>query len=104
MEYGLTLLGRHLLSKKSWNVYSPANRARVARDEALAEAAARDKSRLDRDREAESRMELLRGNAERRELDAATPQVLEDAARSKEARRDSRKRKRLPGEDDTDRD
>jgi len=77
----------------------------VARDEALAEAAARDKSRLDRDREAESRMELLRGNAERRELDdVETPQALEDGAMSKEARGESRKRKRLPGEDDTDRD
>ncbi len=96
---------RHLLSKKSWNVYSPANRARVARDEAIAEAAARDKSRLDREREAESCMELLRGKAEERELDDSEPQrALEDDGAFKEPRRDSRKRKRLPGEDDTDRD
>lgn len=79
----------------------------MARDEALAEAAARDKSRLDREREAESRMEQLRGKAEKRELDDGERQhalELEDDRASKEPREESRKRKRLPGEDDTDRD
>lgn len=93
-----------MLSKKSWNVYSPANRARVARDEALAEAAARDKERLDRDGEAEARMAQLRGQAERREIDGQARSTLEDDAASKATRGESRKRKRLPGEDDTDRD
>lgn len=78
----------------------------MARDEAVAEAAERDKSRLDRDREAETRIDLLRGNEEHRKMvDAEPPRALEDGdAPSKESRKDSRKRKRLPGEDDTDRD
>ena len=116
----LTLLPypSHLLSKKSWNVYSPANRARVAQDEALAEAAARDAEKKRKDTESELRIGLLqqragdqpreiersedRGNAEQDALMKAATQGLGKGLGK--LRNDSKKRKRLAGEDDTDRD
>ncbi|KAL2155499.1 hypothetical protein VTH82DRAFT_241 [Thermothelomyces myriococcoides] len=94
----------HLLGKKSWNVYSPANIARVRRDEA--EARAREEAQEKRMQEIDSarRLAILRGEV---------PPPLEDAEPSPPSQRgdsgrggdrdgySGRKRKRR-GEDDTD--
>jgi hypothetical protein len=69
----------HLLSKKSWNVYAPANIERVKRDEAEAQRQAIEQEKRALDNEANDRLDAL-----------------------KQRSRTSLKRK-LPGEDDTDR-
>ncbi|KAJ9610660.1 hypothetical protein H2200_005437 [Cladophialophora chaetospira] len=73
----------HLLQKKSWNVYAPANIERVKRDEAEARRQAVDQEKRSLQNEANDRIELLRQQS------------------SKD--RKALKRK-LPGEDDTQRD
>ncbi|KAJ4359240.1 hypothetical protein N0V95_002321 [Ascochyta clinopodiicola] len=91
----------HLLGKKSWNVYNPANIARVRADEEA--AAARDAAADQRmqDLDAERRAALLRGH---------TPPPLpeQSAAHSDRTRPGEgghdRKRRKLAGEDDTDMD
>ena len=94
----------HLLGKKSWNVYNTDNVERVRRDEA--EARAREEAAEQRMQEvdAERRIAILRGE-EPPALPPASdePDKLDDRSR----RRDDglpRKRGRLRGEDDTDRD
>ncbi|KAF1979455.1 hypothetical protein BU23DRAFT_576447 [Bimuria novae-zelandiae CBS 107.79] len=93
----------HLLGKKSWNVYNADNIARVKADEAA--AAAREAAEDERMQEIDAarRAAILRGQ---------TPPPLpddekahEDQAR-KSDRKDGhdRKRRKLAGEDDTDRD
>ncbi|KIW24008.1 hypothetical protein, variant [Cladophialophora immunda] len=73
----------HLLQKKSWNVYSPANIERVKRDEARARDQAAEQEKHDLRREADDRLSLLQ----------------------QQSKGQSRSLKRkLPGEDDTDRD
>ncbi|KAF2478190.1 uncharacterized protein BDR25DRAFT_250828 [Lindgomyces ingoldianus] len=95
----------HLLGKKSWNVYNPANIAKVKADEAAAAARdAADEQRM-QELDAERRAAILRGQ---------TPPPLpeEDTKRDEKSGRRSgrgdgdhdRKRRRLAGEDDTDRD
>jgi hypothetical protein len=81
-------------------VYSTTNRARVARDEALAEAEARDTEQERKYRDSEATIGRLRDQTsdDKEKLLAAAIKGLGDS------KRDSRKRKRLPGEDDTDRD
>jgi hypothetical protein len=73
----------HLLSKKSWNVYSPANIERVKRDEAEARRKAIEQEERGLQNEADDRLELLKQHTTR------------DRKTSK---------RKLPGEDDTDRD
>lgn len=95
----------HLLGKKSWNVYNADNIARVKRDEA--EAAAREDAEEQRMQEvdAERRVKLLRGIS-------TTPPHPQDVTQDEERRRSDkhdgfgreRKRRRLQGEDDTERD
>ncbi|KAI0425816.1 hypothetical protein F5Y09DRAFT_87583 [Xylaria sp. FL1042] len=51
----------HLLGKKSWNVYNPANIARVKRDEAEAQARAEAEEKRQQEFEAERRLAILRG-------------------------------------------
>ncbi|GKZ30925.1 hypothetical protein AbraIFM66950_010662 [Aspergillus brasiliensis] len=96
----------HLLGKKSWNVYNPANIERVRRDEAQAKAQEEEEERLMQEADAERRIQILRG--ERPSTPPPPPPVssarppdrkshTEDAGRF-------RKRRRLAGEDDTDRD
>ncbi|KAI1433473.1 hypothetical protein GGR50DRAFT_503548 [Xylaria sp. CBS 124048] len=104
----------HLLGKKSWNVYNPANIARVKRDEA--EAQARDEAEAKRQQQldAERRLAILRGETP----PALPPPSTNESSpasstpRKNEHRRDDdptaqfrgaerRKRKRH-GEDDTD--
>ncbi|KAI0161373.1 hypothetical protein GGR57DRAFT_355443 [Xylariaceae sp. FL1272] len=100
----------HLLGKKSWNVYNPANIARVKKDEAeaLARQEARDKRQQDLD--AERRLAILRGEsppplpaiAEDEPSEShAHRKRLRDQPRDHDPPRDRRKRKRF-GEDDTD--
>ncbi|OAL35020.1 hypothetical protein AYO20_05735 [Fonsecaea nubica] len=73
----------HLLHKKSWNVYSPANIERVKRDEAKARDQAAEQEKNDLRREADDRLSILQqqGKGKSRTL-----------------------KRKLPGEDDTDRD
>ncbi|KAL2167898.1 hypothetical protein VTG60DRAFT_635 [Thermothelomyces hinnuleus] len=98
----------HLLGKKSWNVYSPANIARVRRDEAEAQAREEAQERRMQEIDAARRLAILRGEI---------PPPLEDAepgspSQSRDGDRDRHrddystlasgcKRKRR-GEDDTD--
>jgi hypothetical protein len=82
----------------------------VARDEAIAEAAARDEERQRKDRESEATISLLRDRShsalDKSQIESSEQdkQLLTATSNLRDSRRDSRKRKRLPGEDDTDRD
>ena len=93
---------RHLLGKKSWNVYNADNIAKVKRDEAT--AAAREEAEEQRMQEvdAERRIQILRGLPVQA---PATPFEEERSGRGKVDKPDrERKRRRIAGEDDTDRD
>ena len=99
----------HLLGKKSWNVYNPENVARVRRDEAQAKAREEEEERRMQEVDAEHRIQILRG--ERPHTPHPPPaSPLSAAQHEKRSRRDeeagrySKKRRRLAGEDDTDRD
>lgn len=97
----LTFYIRHLLGKKSWNVYNSENVARVRRDEATAKAEEEEEERRMQEVDAERRIQLLRGS----EVIPSTnhDDNVELAKSGCEAPR-SRKRRRIAGEDDTDRD
>ena len=91
------------MGKKSWNVYNADNIAKVKQDEAA--AAAREEAEEQRMQEvdAERRLQILRGQ----KLDALPPPAEEEKApihheRDRTGR--ERKRRRIAGEDDTDRD
>lgn len=99
-------MSRHLLGKKSWNVYDPKNIARVKRDEAAAEAKEAEEERLMQEVDNERRLAILRGEAPPPlPPDESESQHKRDTHddRSTEYRRE-RKRRRLAGEDDTERD
>ncbi|OAL75069.1 hypothetical protein A7D00_0667 [Trichophyton violaceum] len=95
----------HLLGKKSWNVYNKDNIERVRRDEARAKAEEEENERKQREEDAERRIDILRGKI---------PVPLNDVVDEKERHPRSReklpvesrhrKRRRLAGENDTDRD
>ncbi|KAF1931655.1 uncharacterized protein M421DRAFT_417420 [Didymella exigua CBS 183.55] len=91
----------HLLGKKSWNVYNPANIARVKADEDAAAAREHAADQRMQELDAERRAAILRGR---------TPPPLpeEDAVDDSRRRRDrhghDKKRRKLRGEDDTDMD
>jgi hypothetical protein len=99
----------HLLQKKSWHVYNTENVERVRRDEAEAQARedAADQRTLEED--AERRMKLLRGERvpSLKEAVSVKDEHENSNGRSQRQRDDAladRKRRRLRGEDDTDRD
>ncbi|KAH8635517.1 hypothetical protein IG631_10918 [Alternaria alternata] len=103
LTLGVTNDCRHLLGKKSWNVYNSDNIARVKADEAAAAAReAADEQRM-QELDAERRAAILRGR---------TPPPLPErqASKTSESRRSGhaderghiRKRRKLAGEDDTD--
>ncbi|KAM4059180.1 homocitrate synthase [Hirsutella rhossiliensis] len=97
----------HLLGKKSWNVYNADNIARVRRDEAAAKAAEEAEEQRMQEIDAQRRLAILRGEApppvdeakdggESRDVG-----ILTDTSRNEYDGGARRKRKR-PGEDDTD--
>ena len=95
---------RHLLGKKSWNVYNPANVERVKRDEAEAAAREAAEEQLNQEIDSERRIRILRGLP----VEDISAQAEEPQGEKRRARRDEnnsqRKRRKLAGEDDTDRD
>jgi len=91
----------HLLGKKSWNVYNADNIAKVKQDEAAAAALEAAEEQRMQEVDAERRIQILRGI--RPEEIPAVPQATADTRARDEPRRD-RERRRIAGEDDTDRD
>ncbi|KAH1492559.1 hypothetical protein LV164_004250 [Aspergillus fumigatus] len=95
----------HLLGKKSWNVYNPENIARVRRDEAEAKAREEEEERRMQEIDAERRIQILRG--EQHSTPPPPPSAPSDTRRDRTHGEDAgkyRKRRRLAGENDTDRD
>lgn len=93
----------HLLPKKSWNVYSPANIARVKADEAAATALEEEHDERLRDYEASKRLALLRGEQPPTPPPEEAPRL--ERKREREPKDlGERKRRRRAGEDDTERD
>lgn len=86
----------HLLGKKSWNVYNPANIERVRRDEAEAQKQQEDAERKARQDEADDRLAILRKDKQGRPRQRDAIEGSIDTRRSK--------KRKLTGEDDTDRD
>ncbi|KAI0389726.1 hypothetical protein F5Y17DRAFT_108217 [Xylariaceae sp. FL0594] len=106
----------HLLGKKSWNVYNPANIARVKRDEAEAQSRAEAEEKRQQELDAARRLAILRGETLPPPSPPPAPIAEEEAARTNRHKRDrddddeprhhsfrepKKKRKRF-GEDDTD--
>lgn len=98
---------RHLLPKKSWNVYNADNVERVRRDEAAAKAAEEAREERMQEADAARRLAILRGEEppplpeeEETPLDPATGPLGRGSGRDRFAG-ERRKRKRA-GEDDTD--
>ncbi|KAL8695877.1 MAG: hypothetical protein Q9201_007922, partial [Fulgogasparrea decipioides] len=97
----------HLLGKKSWNVYNQENILRVKRNEAAAAAREAAEEQRMQEVDAERRIQLFRGL--KSPPAAASPAVEPAASPAIEQSTDhalisSRKRRRIAGEDDTDRD
>lgn len=92
-----------MLGKKSWNVYNADNIAKVKRDEAVAAAREESKEQQMQEADAERRIQILRGI----QVEAPQAPVEEDGSDRRRARDEpgrERKRRRVAGEDDTDRD
>jgi len=96
----------HLLPKKSWNVYNPQNILRVQHDEAAAAAHSSQQDHLLQSHDAACRLALLRGQSPP-PPPAALDSASEKPHRGKEespGKSERRKKRKLQGEDDTDRD
>lgn len=96
---------RHLLGKKSWNVYNTANIEKVKRDEEAAAAREAAEEQRMQEVDAERRVQALRGLQVE-----PLPTLRDDPSRSNKrldrvsGSTTSRKRMRIDGEDDTERD
>ncbi|KAI9777203.1 MAG: hypothetical protein M1835_005304, partial [Candelina submexicana] len=91
----------HLLGKKSWNVYNTDNIEKVRRDEAAAKLREEEEERRMQEVDSERRIQLLRGLAVE---PAPAPASAIDGTVGQRASGRERKRRRIAGEDDTDRD
>ncbi|KAI1068908.1 hypothetical protein LB507_006454 [Fusarium sp. FIESC RH6] len=94
----------HLLGKKSWNVYNADNIARVRRDEAAAKAAEEGEEQRMQEIDAQRRLAILRGEEPPPVEEPEPHRPDEPSGRNHDASHKGgmrRKRKR-PGEDDTD--
>ncbi|MCJ1294533.1 hypothetical protein MMC34_006091 [Xylographa carneopallida] len=95
----------HLLGKKSWNVYNTANIEKVKADEAAAAAREAAEEQRMQEVDAERRIQVLRG-LEPLPIASATDQTRTETERAKRTRvpGGDRKRRRIDGENDTERD
>ena len=94
------------MGKKSWNVYNQANIEKVKRDEAVAAAQEAAEEERMQEVDAEQRMRILRGEPTD-DLDALAKQRISPARPTSDHPDHGervRKRRRLAGEDDTERD
>lgn len=101
-------LARHLLGKKSWNVYNADNIAKVKHDETLAAASEAAEEQRMQEVDAENRIRILRGLPVAPLPLAPSAPLKDDHAKKHERRRDQeqgrdRKRRRIAGEDETER-
>ncbi|KAI7192199.1 hypothetical protein KC363_g3449 [Hortaea werneckii] len=104
----------HLLGKKSWNVYNEENVARVRRDEAAAKAEEEAEEQRMQEEDSARRIAILRGEQPAPLSESASvtdPHERRGPDQGVKRSRDAgpvvsheRKRRRLRGEDDTDRD
>ncbi|KAF5613525.1 uncharacterized protein FSUBG_734 [Fusarium subglutinans] len=94
----------HLLGKKSWNVYNADNIARVRRDEAAAKAAEEAEEQRMQEIDAQRRLAILRGEVPPPIEDDEPPKDEEPPVRDRDAsqRMSTRRKRKQPGEDDTD--
>ena len=91
------------MGKKSWNVYNADNIAKVKRDEAAAAAREEAEEQRMQEADAERRIQILRGL--KAEAPTASVEGRAEAGRVRiGAPGGERKRRRIAGEDDTDRD
>ncbi|KAL8712588.1 MAG: hypothetical protein Q9220_003119 [cf. Caloplaca sp. 1 TL-2023] len=93
----------HLLGKKSWNVYNQDNIEKVKRDEAAAAAREATEEQRMQEVDAERRIQLLRGQKVDTSVIEAPFSEQEERPEGSSRERE-RKRRRIAGEDDTDRD
>lgn len=89
------------MGKKSWNVYNTENIEKVRKDEAAAKLREEEEERRMQEVDSERRIQLLRGLASQ---PPSAPASKDDNTNSERTSGRERKRRRIAGEDDTDRD
>ncbi|KAL8956902.1 MAG: hypothetical protein Q9193_005693, partial [Seirophora villosa] len=94
----------HLLGKKSWNVYNHDNIEKVKRDEAAAASREAAEEQRMQEVDAERRIRLLRGETLPDTIEEASPSAERAEKYDGTPHKRERKRRRIAGEDDTERD